>query len=311
LNKVIPDFYSLSPEVIQARRLNTPIVALETTVITHGLPYPENIKLALDMEQMVWSEGALPATIGLLRGKVIIGMKENQIRELANEKDVRKISSRDFGTALATGASGGTTVAGTLVAAHQVGLKVFATGGIGGVHRNAPFDISADIPELSRRPLMVVCSGAKSILDLSATTESLETIGVPVLGFQTDTFPAFFSRESEYQVSQRVDSIKGIVDIAQIHWQMGLSSAILVTVPPPEAFSMPFNEINFKIEQALQDAKAEGIRGQAVTPFLLSRVSELTEKSSLTTNLSLLLNNAKIAAQVAVELSSRQKSYNI
>lgn len=308
---MLPEFYSLSPEVIQARQVNGPIVALETTVMTHGLPYPENIELALEMEKIVESGGALPATIGLLKGKVHVGMTREQLRELANEKEPRKISSRDYAPAITNLASGGTTVAGTLVASHQVGINVFATGGIGGVHRNAPFDVSADLTELSRRPIIVVCAGAKSILDLSATTEYLETVSVPVLGFKTDSFPAFYSRDSVYQVTQRVDSVKEVVDIAEYHWQIGNHSAVLVAVPPPKDVALPFNEIELKIELAIAEAEEEGISGQAVTPFLLNRVNVLSAKSSLKTNLSLLLNNASIAAQIAVEKSKRDKKYFI
>lgn len=289
--------------------MKAPVVALETTVITHGLPYPDNIELALNMEQKIKSIGAIPATIGLLKGRIHIGLTEDQLRDLANDPNVRKISSRDYASAIRAGVSGGTTVAGTLVAAHQTGIKVFATGGIGGVHRNAPFDISADLPELSRRPIIVVCAGAKSILDLSATTEYLETIGVPVLGFKTDTFPAFFSQGSKYPVNQRVESIKEIVDIATIHWQLGLPSSILVVVPPPQEVALPFAEVEEKINQALLEGERAGIRGQGVTPFLLSRVSELTEQSSMRTNLGLLVNNADVAARIAVEIAARERTH--
>lgn len=311
MKKTLPDFYFLSPEVIKAKQVNGPIVALETTVMTHGLPYPENIDLAIEMEQMVESEGALPATIGLLKGKVHVGMTRDQLKELANEKGPRKISSRDYAPAIAKAASGGTTVAGTLVASHQVGIEVFATGGIGGVHRNAPFDISADLTELSQRPIIVVCAGAKSILDLTATTEYLETIGVPVLGFKTDNFPAFYSRDSVYRVTQRVDSVNEVVDIAEFHWQIGNHSAVLVAVPPPEEVALPYNEIELNIEEAIKEAEKEGISGQAVTPFLLHRLNILSGNTSLKTNLSLLLNNARVAAQIAVEKSKRNKQYFI
>jgi pseudouridine-5'-phosphate glycosidase len=306
LKKKLPDFYALSPEIVRAQALNVPVVALETTVMTHGLPYPENIDLAVKMGQVIRAQGAVPAAIGLLKGKIHIGMDDEQLRELANQKNPRKVSSRDFAAVLMTNAAGGTTVAGTLIAAHQAGIKVFATGGIGGVHRNAPWDVSTDLIELSRRPLLVVCAGAKAILDLSATTEYLETIGVPVIGFQTDCFPAFYSRESDYQVSQRVDTAQEVAAIARIHWEMGLSSSILVVVPAPEKVALPSREVEEVIEQALVDADEVGVRGQAVTPYLLSRLSELTGEASLKANLGLLLNNAQVAAQIAVALDDKR-----
>jgi pseudouridine-5'-phosphate glycosidase len=216
---------------------------------------------------------------------------------------LHKISRRDFATAIARGESGGTTVAGTLIAAHAAGIRVFATGGIGGVHRDAPFDVSTDLQELSRTPVMVVCAGAKSILDLAATLEVLETLGVPVIGYQTDEFPAFYARTSGLPVSVRADNPKEVADIANAHWNLGLTSAVLVVAPPPADVALSESEMETAVDQALAEAQAQNIRGQAVTPFLLGRVSELTGKASLRANLALLLNNAQIAAQISKAFS--------
>lgn len=309
MNPTLPAAYQLSPEVARGRETKAPLVALETTVVTHGLPYPENIQLAGRMETTIRSQGAIPATIAVLQGKVLVGMDSAQLDALVNADPLRKISRRDFGPAIARLESGGTTVAGTLVAAHTAGIQVFATGGIGGVHRAAPFDISADLLELSQRPVVVVCAGAKAILDLPATLEYLETVGVPVLGYQTDSFPAFYSCASGLPVQTRVDSAQEVARIAQAHWELGISSAVLVAVPPPEAVALPPETVNTAIDQALAEAAAQGIRGQAVTPFLLGRVSELTGKASLKANLGLLLNNAQVAAQIAIELAKPSTQY--
>ena len=295
----LPAYYSLSPEIARARERGAPIVALETTVVTHGLPYPQNIHLAQDMEAEVRALGALPATIGVLEGLIRVGMSRDQLEVLVRASGLHKISRRDFGPVIARKESGGTTVAGTLIAAHAAGIKVFATGGIGGVHREAPFDVSADLPELSRTPVVVVSAGAKAILDLPATLEYLETAGVPVVGYQTDEFPAFYSRESGLPVSARADSPAEVAKIAQTHWALGLNSAVLVVVPPPEDAALPVSEAAMAIDQALVEARQGGIRGQAVTPFLLGRVSELTGQASLKANLGLLLNNARVAARIA------------
>ena len=227
----LPPVYRLAPEVARARNANLPIVALETTVITHGLPEPDNLILAQDMETKVRENGAVPATIGVLAGFIHVGMDREQIQQLAAAQPLHKISRRDFSTAIARKESGGTTVAGTLIAAHTADIRVFATGGIGGVHRDSGFDISTDLQELSRTPVIVVCAGAKSILDLPATLEVLETLGVPVVGYQTDEFPAFYARSSGLPVSVRVDNPTEVVEIAKAHWNLGLTSAILVVAP--------------------------------------------------------------------------------
>ena len=293
---------ALNAEVTRARQMGLPLVALESAVITHGLPRPENLTLALALERVVREQGAIPATVGVLDGRVHVGLTRAQLERLAQEDGARKISRRDFGIALARRENGGTTVAGTLIAARLAGVKVFATGGIGGVHRHAPFDVSADLPELARSPLVVVCAGAKSILDLPATVETLETMGVAVIGYQTDEFPAFYARESGLPVTVRVDSPAEIAAIARAHWNLGLESAILVVQPPPAAVALPVSQMEAMVAQALAEAEAARIRGAAVTPFLLSRVSQLSGGASLQANLALLENNARLAAQVAAAL---------
>jgi pseudouridylate synthase len=299
----IPENYLLSPEVAAALKQNQPLVALETTVITHGLPHPVNLSLGRDMEKEVRSQGAVPASIGLLDGKVHIGLLDPELERIATaEKDIRKISSRDFGIALARRETGGTTVAGTLFAANRAGLRVMATGGIGGVHRGTAHDISADLVELGHTPMVVVCSGAKAILDLPATVEVLETIGVPIIGYQTDELPAFYSTGSGLPVTATVHSTLEIAEIAQSHWIAGLQSAVLVVVPPPVDNAIPAEAIEGAIHQALNESHQRNISGASVTPFLLQRVSELSGGASLKVNLALLLNNARLAARIAVEL---------
>jgi pseudouridine-5'-phosphate glycosidase len=294
-----PPAFRLAPDVARALTAKGPVVALETTVVTHGLPFPENINLARDMENQVRENGATPATIGVLAGEIHIGMSQVQLEKLAAAKPLRKISRRDFAATIARKESGGTTVAGTLIAAHTVGIRVFATGGIGGVHRDSHFDISTDLQELSRTPVIVVCAGAKSILDLPATMEMLETLGVPVVGYQTDEFPAFYARTSGLPVNVRVETPSEVTEIAKAHWNLGLNSAILVVVPPPADVALSEREIESAVQQALEEARTQGIRGQQVTPFLLARVSELTGRASLRANLALLLNNAQVAAHIA------------
>jgi len=303
----LPQSFALSKELIQARQVHAPVVALESAVITHGLPRPENLNLARGMEAVVRENGALPATIALFEGKIHVGMTDRAVEALSALDDVHKISLRDLGPAVARGWSGGTTVAATLFAASQVGIRVFATGGIGGVHRGAPFDISADLQQLGKSPLIVVCAGAKSILDLPATREVLETQGVPVIGYQTDEFPAFYSRESGLSVDQRVETPEEVVQIALASWGAGLRTAILLVAPPPAETALPADLVEAAIETALEEAAGRGIHGSATTPFLLGRVSELTGGESLAANIALLHNNAKIAAQVAVAVQNFQK----
>ncbi len=300
-NLTLPEFVSLKPEIAAALKSGQPVVALESTVISHGLPYPENLELARQMEQVIREGSALPATTAIINGRVVVGLADEELEILASGDDLRKISVRDFGPAIVQGGSGGTTVAGTLVAAEMVGIKIFATGGIGGVHRDAPFDISTDLGQLSKSHVVVVCAGAKAILDLPATLEQLETLGVPVIGYQTDEFPAFYSRESGLGVSARAENAQEAAQIAKTHWQAG-GGGVLVVVPVPEEEAIPAAEVEEHIHQALQEAAEQNIRGQAVTPFLLSRVSALSKGASLTANLSLLKNNAAVAAKIAQHL---------
>jgi pseudouridine-5'-phosphate glycosidase len=301
--------FQLSTEITRALNLGTPVVALESTVITHGLPQPQNLNLARDMEKQVRENGAIPATVALLDGKIRIGLSDEELVQLSESESTLKVSHRDFATAIVKKANGGTTVAGTMFAGHMAGIKVFATGGIGGVHKESSFDISTDLQALAEIPMIVVCAGAKAILDLPATLEYMETMGVPVVGYQTDEFPAFYSRESGLKVSVRLDSPKEIAEFAKAHWGLGMRSAILVTNPIPEAESIPKAEMEPIIAKASVEAMEKEIHGQALTPFLLGRISELTEGRSLKANLALLLNNARLAAEIAKEMYVRKKEW--
>lgn len=285
-----------------ARREGRPIVALESTLITHGLPYPLNLETALRLEQLVIEGGAVPATIALLNGAVHIGLEPAALEVLAVSKEVRKCSRRDLPIALARREPGSTTVAATMLLAHRAGIRVFATGGIGGVHRGHPFDISADLEELGRTPVTVVCAGAKAILDLPLTLEALETRGVTVVGYGCDAFPGFYSRSTGLPVDTRCDSPDEVAALMQARDALGLSAGLLVCAPVPEAAEVPAAEIESAIAAALADAERDGIRGKAVTPFLLARVSALTGARSQTANRALLENNARIAAAIACAL---------
>lgn len=304
----LPDPYIISRNIQQAKQFGSPIVALESTVITHGLPKPDNLTLARDMEEIVRENGATPATIAVLDGKIHIGLSDEELEVLALTEGTRKISLRDFGIALAGGLSGGTTVASTLFVSDLAGIKVFATGGIGGVHRGNPFDVSADLTQLGKSPVLVVCSGAKAILDLPATREVLETRGVPVVGYQTDEFPAFYTRRSGLSVDVQANTPEEVAQIALETWEAGVNAAVLVVVPPPEETSMSQNEMESAVQKALADAEAQNIQGSAITPFLLKRVSELTKGDSLKANLALLRNNARVAAEVASAIAANGKA---
>jgi pseudouridine-5'-phosphate glycosidase len=302
---------TISHEIQRALNLALPVVALESTVITHGLPRPQNLSLARDMENIVREEGAVPATIGVLKGKIRVGLSEADLDELANVDKPLKISLRDFATAAIKGASGGTTVAGTMFAAQGAGIKVFATGGIGGVHKEASFDVSTDLQALATIPMIVVCAGAKAILDLPATMEYLETMAIPVVGYQTDNLPAFYSRESGLKVSVKVESVDEIVKFAGAHWDMGMKSAILVTNPVPAGDEIPKARMDPWIIEASQEAEKKKIRGQDLTPFLLQRINELSNGQSMRVNLALLLNNARLAAQIAKSMAIAHRRKNI
>jgi pseudouridine-5'-phosphate glycosidase len=303
--------FTIAPEIKIALDLGAPIVALESTVITHGLPHPQNLQLARDMEKNVRDAGATPATIALLDGQIHIGISDEELVRLSESESTLKVSHRDFATAIVKKSNGGTTVAGTMFAANMTGIKVFATGGIGGVHKESSFDISTDLRSLAEIPTIVVCAGAKAILDLPATLEYLETMGVPVVGYGTDEFPAFYSRESGLGVSARLDSPKEIAEFAQAHWNLGMRGGILVTNPIPEADAISAAKMEPIIAKASAEAIEQGIHGQKLTPFLLGRISELTKGKSMKANLALLLNNARLAAQIAAELSGKKKGWAI
>jgi pseudouridine-5'-phosphate glycosidase len=287
----------------QEKSFRTHAVALESTVITHGLPRPQNLQLARDMERTVRENGAIPITIAILDGIVRIGLTDGELERLANEEHARKISLRDFATAIVKKECGGTTVAGTMFAAHKAGIKFFATGGIGGVHEVETLDISTDLQTLADTPMIVVCAGAKAILDLPATLEYLETMAVPVVGYGTDEFPAFYSRHSGLPVSVRLDSPQEVVGFAKAHWEMGTKSAVLVCQPLSEEVEIPYEKVADAIQQARSEAQEKRVHGQSLTPFLLGRMAELTGGESLRANLALLLNNAKLAAQIALAMN--------
>lgn len=297
----------ISTEVSEGNDIGKAIVALESTVLTHGLPRPQNLQLARDMEHAVREGGAVPVTIGFLDGRLHIGMTDAQLERLANADNPYKVGPRDFASVITNKGNGGTTVAGTMLACKHANVKVFATGGIGGVHRESHFDISADLHALANIPMIVVCAGAKAILDLPATLEYLETMSVPVVGYGTDDFPAFYSRESGLEVTENLDSPQDIVSFAKAHWDAGLQSAVLVANPVPEADAISKSEMEPFIEQANKEAHEQGIHGQDVTPFLLKRINELTGGKSMRANLSLLLNNARLAARIARALRDSEQ----
>jgi pseudouridylate synthase len=305
-----PKYFSLSVEIASAQRRGLPVVALESTVITHGLPQPQNLTLAQDMESTVRSEGANPATVAVLGGKIQVGLSPDQLERLANASDAVKVSLRDFATAINQVKPGGTTVAGTMFVAEKAGIKVFATGGIGGIHKEYSFDTSTDLQALASIPMIVVCAGAKSILDLRATLEYLETMGVPVVGYGTDKFPEFFSLGKDFPVSVRLDTPETVVKFARTHWALGLKSAVLVCQPIPAGSALDPKVAHEAEATASREAQEKKIRGQEVTPFLLKRVNELTGGKSMRANLDLLINNARLAAQLSraqVSLEHQQR----
>lgn len=298
-------YLRVAPDVASALAEGRPVVALESTVIAHGLPRPANVEVALAMEAAVRAEGATPATIALLDGQIVVGLNADEIALIGSAPDVRKASRRDLGLALAQRATAATTVAGTLACAALAGVRVFATGGVGGAHRGAAasFDISADLPELARSPLVTVCAGAKAILDLPLTLEYLETQGVPVIGYQTDELPAFYTRASGLRTPHRADTPAEVAAIARAQWESGLGGGLLVTVPIPQAHALPPEQVDAAVRQALAEAEGVGVAGPRVTPWLLARVAELTGGESVSANRALLLNNGSVAARIAAALS--------
>jgi pseudouridylate synthase len=293
-----------SPEVLRALQQNKPVVALESTLITHGLPYPINRETALNMERAVRENGAVPATIAIINGSIRVGITEQDIETLAQAPagTVRKCSRRDLPIAVGLQENAATTVAGTMIVANMAGIQVFATGGIGGVHRGHPFDVSADLIELGRTPVAVVCSGAKSLLDLPLTMEVLETQGVPVVGIGTDMLPAFYSRSSDLGVDVRVESPHQAAQIIRASQALQARHGILVVVPVPAEQAFDANEAEAAIAQATREADEQNVQGKLVTPFVLKRVAEITGGKAMTANQALLINNAIVAAQIAVAL---------
>ncbi len=302
-NQSTSTYLTIAEEVRAALDNEQPVVALESTVIAHGLPYPTNVEAARRVEDAIRSEGAVPATIGLLEGQIVVGLSAAQIERLAHAgaEEVAKVSRRDLAVVLAQRRLGATTVAGTLACAQRAGIRFFATGGIGGVHRGAErtMDISADLPELARSPVLTVCAGAKSILDLGLTLEYLETQGVPVIGFQTSDFPAFYARSSGYHVPHRAESAGEVAAIARTQWQGEFGKGILVACPIPTEHAIDSAALEALINDALAQAETQHISGAAVTPFLLARIAQATEGRSVNANLALLVNNATWAARFA------------
>lgn len=298
---------TISNEVKEALNQNRPVVALESTVIAHGLPYPQNVEIALAMENAVREGGAIPATIAILNGEMTVGIGEKGIEYLGSQpsEKVRKCSRRDLPIVVGLKGDGATTVAGTMILAHMAGIKIFATGGIGGVHRGHPFDVSADLIELGRTPVTVICAGAKSLLDLPLTLEVLETQGVPVIGYGVDSLPSFYTRESGLPIDIRLDNPQQVADVIHASHQIGATHGMLVTIPVPPEHELSLQEAERAIQQAIAEADAQGISGKAVSPFLLKRIAELTGDASRVANRALLLNNAKIAGQIALALSQK------
>ncbi len=302
-------YLSYSQEVLEAKEKGLPIVALESTIISHGMPYPQNVQTAREVEEIVRSYGAVPATIAIIDGQLKIGLTDEELEMFGNAEGVAKASRRDLGYLLATKKLGATTVAATMIAAELAGIELFVTGGIGGVHRGAEktMDISADLEELAQTNVAVVCAGAKSILDIGLTLEYLETKGVPVVGYNTDTLPAFYSRESEFGLNIKVETPEEIADMMRAKWDLGLKGGAVVANPIPVEDAMESSFINNIIEKALKEAEEKGIAGKEVTPFLLGKVKELTEGKSLEANIALVKNNAVVGSQIAVALQKNKK----
>jgi pseudouridine-5'-phosphate glycosidase len=307
----VKNLLDLSPEVEAALASGQPVVALESTIISHGMPYPENLEMARKVEAIIRAEGAVPATIAILDGRLKVGLNEAELYRMATEPNVAKVSLRDMPIVIAKGTPGATTVATTATIAEAAGIKVFVTGGIGGVHRGAPgspaqvWDVSADLTVLGRCATTVVCAGAKSVLDIPATLETLETLGVTVLGYGTDRFPGFYTRDTGHGVDARVDTPAETAAVIAARRELGLEGGVLVVNPVPEADALDSAEVERHLAVAMADMAKEGIAGKAVTPYLLKRMKEVTEGRSLAANLALVYNNAKVGAQIAVALANR------
>ncbi len=298
-------YLSITPEIENALKEGKPVVALESTILSHGMPYPENVEFAHKVEEIVRGEGAVPATTAIIGGKLKVGLSSDELEIMCKADGVGKVSRRDVAVYLATGKTGATTVATTMIIAAMAGIKVFATGGIGGVHRGAQetFDISADLQELAKTPVGVVCAGAKSILDIGLTLEYLETMGVPVLGMGTDDFPAFYCRKSGYKVDFNVESPAMAANILHTKWEAGMEGGAVLANPIPQEYELDFDEMEGVINKALAMAKEQGIHGKATTPFLLSHIKDLTHGVAFASNVQLAYNNARMASKIAVELT--------
>ena len=300
-------YLSYSAEVQEAMAQGKPVVALESTIISHGMPYPQNVKTAREVEQIIRDNGAVPATIAIIDGMIKIGLSDEELEMFGNSQGVAKVSRRDIGYLIATKQLGATTVAATMICADLAGIRIFVTGGIGGVHRGAEttMDISADLDELAQTDVAVICAGAKSILDIGLTLEYLETKGVPVVGYKTDVLPAFYTRASEFPLQIRADKPETVADMLHAKWDLGLKGGAVIANPIPEADAMDESFINDIIKKALNEASANGIAGKDVTPFMLGKVKELTDGTSLDANIALVKNNAVIGAQIAVAFNGK------
>lgn len=299
------DYLTITPEIEEAIKEGKPIVALESTILSHGMPYPQNVEFASKVEEVVRGEGAIPATTAIIGGKLKIGLTKEELEIMCKAENVGKVSRRDVAVYLATGQTGATTVATTMLIASLAGIRIFATGGIGGVHRGATetMDISADLQELAHTPVCVVGAGCKSLLDIGLTLEYLETMGVPVLGYQTKDFPAFYCRKSGFGVDYELKDATEAAKIMKTKWDLGLEGGMLIGNPIPQEYELDFDEMEKVINEALDMAKKDGIRGKATTPYLLSHIKDLTDGVSFASNLQLAYNNAKVASQIAVEFA--------
>ncbi|MCR1933430.1 pseudouridine-5'-phosphate glycosidase [Clostridium tepidum] len=303
---MLEKYLEISSEVLEALKENKPVIALESTIISHGMPYPKNVETALNVEKIVRDKGVVPATIAILNGKLKVGLTKDEIEYLGKKgRDVIKTSRRDIPFILAKKLDGATTVASTMIIASLAGIKVFGTGGIGGVHRGAQesFDISADLQELANTNVAVVCAGAKSILDIGLTLEYLETQGVPVVGFGTEELPAFYTRKSGFKVDYKVDTAKELAEALKAKWDLGLKGGMVVANPIPEKYQMDYDTITKAIDDAVKEAEEKGIKGKESTPFLLSKVKDITKGQSLEANIQLVYNNVAVASDLAIELS--------
>ncbi len=301
----LKNYLDIAPEVRSAVEAGKPVVALESTILSHGMPYPENLTFAAEVERIIRAEGAIPATMAIIDGRMKVGLSAGELELMCKGENVAKVSRRDLPILLATGGTGATTVASTMILASLAGIPVFATGGIGGVHRGAAttMDISADLQELAHTPVAVVCAGAKMILDIGLTLEYLETMGVPVLGYNTDQFPAFYCRKSGFGVDYIAKSPTEIAKIARTKWDLGLAGGMLIGNPVPEEYALDFDEMSAVIDKALAAAEKDHVHGKNITPYLLAHIVEYTGGKSLATNIQLAYNNARLAAKVAVELA--------